>query len=68
MVLDSTRYAIEQSARVLRGMNFWGKIANAFSEAPKVIPSATRFFVFALVKFLVAAASAHAERVEHSVG
>lgn len=36
MVLDSTRYAIEQSARVLRGMNFWGKIVNAFTEDTKV--------------------------------
>ncbi|CAM9747286.1 unnamed protein product [Ectocarpus sp. 13 AM-2016] len=36
MVLDSTRYAIERSARVLRGMNFWGKIRNAFSDDPEV--------------------------------
>ncbi|CAM9411844.1 unnamed protein product, partial [Laminaria digitata] len=38
MVLDSTRYAIERSARVLRGMSFWGKIRNAFSDDP-LIPS-----------------------------
>ncbi|CAN0343216.1 unnamed protein product, partial [Ectocarpus fasciculatus] len=36
MVLDSTRYAIERSARVLRGMTFWGKIRNAFSDDPQV--------------------------------
>lgn len=36
MVLDSTRYAIERSARVLRGMAFWGKIGNAFSDDPQV--------------------------------
>ncbi|CAB1101591.1 unnamed protein product [Ectocarpus sp. CCAP 1310/34] len=36
MVLDSTRYAIERSARVLRGMTFWGKIRNAFSNDPEV--------------------------------
>ncbi|CAN0543553.1 unnamed protein product, partial [Ectocarpus sp. 12 AP-2014] len=36
MVLDSTRYAIERSARVLRGMTFWGKIRNAFSDDPEV--------------------------------
>lgn len=36
MVLDSTRYAIERSARVLRGMTFWGKIKNAFSDDPQV--------------------------------
>ncbi|CAN0390916.1 unnamed protein product, partial [Ectocarpus sp. 13 AM-2016] len=35
MVLDSTRYAIERSARVLRGMTFWGKIRNAFSDDPE---------------------------------
>lgn len=36
MVLDSTRYAIERSARVLRGMTFWGRIKNAFSDDPQV--------------------------------
>ncbi|CAN0142913.1 unnamed protein product [Ectocarpus sp. 8 AP-2014] len=36
MVLDSTRYAIERSARILRGMTFWGKIRNAFSDDPQV--------------------------------
>eukprot|EP00752_Nemacystus_decipiens_P006862 g6164.t1 len=42
MVLDSTRYAIERSARVLRGMTFWGKIRNAFSDDPQVPQSANR--------------------------
>lgn len=37
MVLDSTRYAIERSVRVLRGMNFWGKIRNAFTDDPQVL-------------------------------
>ncbi|CAM9503605.1 unnamed protein product, partial [Scytosiphon promiscuus] len=36
MVLDSTRYAIERSARVLRGMTFWGKIKNAFTDDPQI--------------------------------
>ncbi|CAM9813511.1 unnamed protein product, partial [Discosporangium mesarthrocarpum] len=36
VVLDSTNYVVERSARVLRGMTLWGKIQNAFSNEPEV--------------------------------
>ena len=44
VVLDSTKYALDRSARVLRGMTFWGKIQNAFSDDPQVLVGGMSFF------------------------
>jgi hypothetical protein len=36
MIVDSTQYLIDRSARVLRGMSLLGRLQNYFSEEPTV--------------------------------
>ncbi|KAG5175411.1 hypothetical protein JKP88DRAFT_265830 [Tribonema minus] len=41
MVVDSTQYLLDKSARVIRGMTMWGRMQNFFSDEPAPVLAAS---------------------------